>query len=89
MGVLQRWLDEPEESIARFAKAFYAATYVFIAFFGLQLVKLVLQTRPVTPDDVLGPVVAVFLSAITYNLAIDGRRSYKALRQRNRDPPTP
>ena len=80
MGFLQRWLDEPDHSIARLAKTFYATTYLFLAIFLAQLVFLVLRVdQELVAGDVVGPVVSLFLALTMYNLAIDGRRSYKLL----------
>ncbi|MFA5944669.1 MAG: hypothetical protein WC876_09410 [Candidatus Thermoplasmatota archaeon] len=80
MGLLQRWLDEPDESIARLAKTFYTTTYLFLAIFLAQLVFLMLLTnQSLAAGDLVGPVVSLFLALTMYNLAIDGRRSYKLL----------
>ena len=82
MGFLDRWLDEPDESIARFAKAFYVLTYVFLAVFAWQL-YLLLQLRvagSVRGGDVAAPLLSLFLTALFYALALDGRRSYKTLK---------
>jgi hypothetical protein len=80
MGLLQRWLDEPDASIARFAKAFYVLTYVFLAVLAVQLGGLALHAGDtLRARDVLGPFVSVVLTAVMYLLALDGRRSHKAL----------
>jgi hypothetical protein len=82
MGLLQRWLDEPDESIARFAKTFYLLTFLFMAVFALQMVLLVLRPEQVSPIDFVGPCVTTFLTLVMYCLALDGRRSYKAMKTR-------
>jgi hypothetical protein len=83
MGLLQRWLDEPDAAIARFAKAFYVLTYAFMAVLALQLGDLALhRDEALRARDVLGPFVSLVLTAVMYLLALDGRRSYKALKGR-------
>ena len=82
MGFLQRWLDEPDEKIARFATTFYLLTFLFAATFTLQLVWMVLHPDGVDLVDWVGPCVNVFVAATMYNLALDGRRSYKAMKAR-------
>jgi hypothetical protein len=83
MGLLQGWMDEPDASIARFAKAFYVLTYLFMAVLAVQLGQLALHgDDPLRKRDVLGPFVSLVLMAVMYLLALDGRRSYKALKQR-------
>ena len=84
MGFLQRWLDEPDEAIARFAKQFYVLTYVFMAVFLVQMVQVVWHANRGTADvsEFVGPVISVFLTMTMYCLALDGRRSYKALKGR-------
>ena len=78
MGFLQRWLDEPDEGIARFAKAFYAATFLFMATFAWQTALLLrLEAGAVRGGDAAAPLVSLFLAATMYALALDGRRSYK------------
>ncbi|MHB1260677.1 MAG: hypothetical protein ACYC2H_03065 [Thermoplasmatota archaeon] len=81
MGFLQHWLDEPDSSIARLAKLFYAATFLFMAVFAVQLVFLALRRGdPAVVGDVIGPLVSLFLTATMYGLALDGRRSYKTMK---------
>ena len=80
MGLLQRWLDEPDERIARNAKLFYLLTFAFMAVFALQVVRMVLRPELVEPIDFVGPCVNVFLTLVVYCLALDGRRSYKAMK---------
>jgi hypothetical protein len=80
MGLLQRWLDEPDAAIARFAKAFYVLTYVFLAVLAVQLGDLALHgSDALLARDVLGPFVSLTLMAVMHLLAMDGRRSHKAL----------
>ena len=82
MGLLQRWLDEPDESIGRFAKAFYAATYLFLAMFAWQLYRLIqIPAGQLRGGDAAAPLFSLFLTAMMYALALDGRRSYKALKK--------
>lgn len=82
MGLLQSWLDEPDAAIARFAKAFYVLTYVFMAVLAFQLGALALRADDgLRARDVLGPFVSLVLTLVMYLLALDGRRSYKALKQ--------
>jgi hypothetical protein len=81
MRFLQRWLDEPDAAIARFAKAFYVLTYLFMAVFLVQLVFLTLRGGHVLVwGDVVQPLVSLFLMLAMYSLALDGRRSYKAMK---------
>lgn len=80
MGFLQKWLDEPDERIARNAKAFYLLTFLFMAIFAFQMVQMVLDPVGVEPLDFVGPCVNVFLTLVVYCLALDGRRSYKAMK---------
>lgn len=80
MGLLQRWLDEPDERIARNAKAFYLLTFAFMAAFAWQVARMVLRPETVAPIDFVGPCVNVFLTLVVYCLALDGRRSYKAMK---------
>src|SRR5688500_6055544 len=82
MGFLQRWLDEPDESIARHAKTFYLLTFLFMAVFVVQMAQVVWDSSKGTAalSDFVGPCVSVFLALVMYNLAIDGRRSYKAVK---------
>lgn len=80
MGLLQDWLDEPDERIARHAKTFYLLTFLFMAIFALQMVRIVLRPQQVEPIDFVGPCVNVFLTLVVYCLALDGRRSYKAVK---------
>lgn len=81
MGFLQRWLDEPDESIARFAKAFYVTTFLFMAMFAWQVYLLIrMQPGDVSGGDAAAPIVSLFLTATMYALALDGRRSYKAMK---------
>jgi hypothetical protein len=83
MGLLQRWLDEPDATIARFAKAFYVLTYAFMAVLAYQLGSLALRgDDALVARDVVGPMVSLVLMLVMHLLALDGRRSYKALRQR-------
>jgi len=91
VGVLQRWLDEPDERIARNAKTFYLLTFLFMAVFAFQMVQLVLWPEGVSPADFVGPCVNLFLTLVVYCLALDGRRSYKAVkaRQEAMAPPDP
>lgn len=84
MGFLQRWLDEPDADIARLAKAFYAATFLFMAVFAVQVGLLMLRRDDVLiVGDVVGPLVSLLLTGAMYMLALDGRRSYKALTARD------
>ena len=86
MGLLQGWLDEPDAAIARFAKAFYVLTYVFMAVLAVQLGQFALHAHdPLQAGDVLGPFVSLVLMAVMYLLALDGRRSYKALKRDGAD----
>ena len=80
MGFLQRWLDEPDESIARYAKQFYLLTFLFMAVFAFQMAQIVWRANQGTAQaiDFVGPCIAVFLTLTMYCLALDGRRSYKA-----------
>ena len=82
MGLLQRWLDEPDEDIARFAKQFYLLTFLFMAVFVAQMAQAVWRAGRGTGDpvDFVGPCVSLFLTLTMYCLALDGRRSYKALK---------
>lgn len=82
MGFLQRWLDEPDESIARFAKQFYVLTFAFMAVFVLQMAQVVWHANRGTADLVqfVGPSISAFLTLTMYGLALDGRRSYKLLK---------
>lgn len=82
MGLLQRWLDEPDEQIARNAKGFYVLTFVFMAAFLAQMVQAVWRANQGTGGsfDLIGPCVSLFLTLTMYCLALDGRRSYKALK---------
>lgn len=93
VGLLQDWLDEPDESIARFAKAFYVTTYLFLAVFAWQVVLLLRISDPseLTGGDAAAPIVSLLLAAVMYALALDGRRSYKALKAKRgaEQPPTP
>lgn len=84
MGVLQRWLDEPDQSIARFAKAFYVLTFAFMAtFLGGMVVAVVHANQArAAAGDFIQPSVSLFLTLTMYCLALDGRRSYKALNAR-------
>ena len=83
MGLLQRWLDEPDESIARFAKQFYLLTFVFMAVFTGQMAQIVWHANQGTADpiDFVGPSISVFLTLTMYCLALDGRRSYKEVKR--------
>lgn len=87
MGLLQRWLDEPDERIARFAKAFYVLTVFFMAIFTWLTVSFLLGDDP-SAERLVGPLVSALLTLVMYNLAIDGRRSYKAMKLR-REAPAP
>lgn len=81
MGFLQDWLDEPDAAIARFAKAFYVLTYVFLAVLAIQLGDLALHGGDALhARDALGPLVSLVLTSVMHLLALDGRRSYKALK---------
>ena len=82
MRFLQRWLDEPDEDIARFATTFYLLTYGFLVTFVFSMVQAVIQANRGTGPifDLIGPCVALFLTLTMYCLAIDGRRSYKAMK---------
>ena len=81
MGFLQRWLDEPDAAIARLAKGFYVATFLFMAVLAVQLAVLAMHGANVLrAGDVVGPLVNLFLCGAMYALALDGRRSYKALK---------
>lgn len=82
MGFLQAWLDEPDESIARHAKAFYVLAFAFMAVFAGQMAQAVWRAYRGSGDafDLVGPVVSAFLALTMYALALDGRRSYKALK---------
>ena len=82
MGLLQRWLDEPDESIARNAKQFYLLTFLFMAVFVAQMVQIVWRAGRGTasPTDFIGPCISLFLTLTMYSLALDGRRSYKAVK---------
>jgi predicted transporter len=81
MGLLQRWLDEPDESIARFAKLFYVLTFLFMATFAVQMARMAMDPAKVTAFDFVGPLVSLFLTLMMFGLALDGRRSYKMLSQ--------
>jgi hypothetical protein len=81
VGFLQSWLDEPDESIARFAKLFYVLTFLFMATFAVQLARMALDPAGVEAFDFVGPVVSLFLTLMMFGLALDGRRSYKMLKQ--------
>ena len=93
MGFLQRWLDEPDESIARYAKQFYVLAFVFMAVFAWQMGTAVwrgVQGQGST-FDLVSPAISAFLTLTMYSLALDGRRSYKQMK-RDRDanaPPDP
>lgn len=81
MAFLQRWLDEPDLAIARLAKGFYLATFLFMAVLAVQLVVLALHGgSALRAGDVVAPLVNLFLCGAMYALALDGRRSYKALK---------
>ena len=83
MGLLQRWLDEPDADIARFAKTFYVLTFVFLLVFATQMARIVWQANgPGTTAavDFVGPSIAILLTLVMYCLALDGRRSYKAMK---------
>lgn len=84
MGFLQRWLDEPDEAIARFAKQFYVLTYMFMVIFLLQMVQAVWRANRGIGnlEDFVGPCISLFLTLTMYCLALDGRRSYKAMKLR-------
>jgi hypothetical protein len=84
MGFLQRWLDEPDEDIARYAKQFYVLTYTFMVTFLLQVVQVVWRAGRGTGnlEDFVGPCISLFLTLVMYCLALDGRRSYKAMKAR-------
>lgn len=84
MGFLQGWLDEPDESIARFAKAFYALAFAFMAAFAGFTAQALWRARGGSGDplDLVGPLLSAFLALTMHALALDGRRSYKALKQR-------
>jgi hypothetical protein len=84
VGFLQAWLDEPDESIARFAKAFYALTFLFMAAFVALTAQAVWRAQRGDGDalDFVGPVVSAFVTLTLYSLALDGRRSYKAMKER-------
>lgn len=83
MGLLQRWLDEPEERIARFASWFYALSFVFLTLFGWQVAGLMFNGQdPVTSGDVAEPMVSLLLFNLMFAMALDGRRSYKAMKAR-------
>lgn len=91
MGFLQRWLDEPDESIARFAKAFYLLTFLFMAAFVAQMAQVVWRANRGTADlvDFVGPCLSLFLTLTMYSLALDGRRSYKAIKAAREAPAPP
>ena len=82
MGVLQSWLDEPDANIARNAKGFYVLTFVFMAAFLVQMVQAVWRANQGTGTtfDLVGACVSLFLTLTMYCLALDGRRSYKAMK---------
>lgn len=82
MGLLQRWLDEPDERIARNAKGFYVLTFAFMAVFLVQMVQAVWRANlgTGTTFDLVGPCISLFLTLTMYCLALDGRRSYKAMK---------
>lgn len=82
MGFLQRWLDEPDERIAANARTFYAAALLFMGAFALQMAQAVWRAGQGEGDvlDLAGPVVSAFLALALYGLALDGRRSYKAVK---------
>lgn len=81
MGFLQRWLDEPDQDVARYAKAFYVLTFLFMAVFVAQLVQLALRRDgDVGWADVVGPLVSLLLTSTMHSLALDGRRSHKAMK---------
>lgn len=87
--MLQGWLDEPDASIARFAKAFYLLTFLFLAVFAVQLGLLMLRrTDVLLVGDVVGPLVSLLIVGTMYGLALDGRRSYKAMKA-SREAATP
>jgi hypothetical protein len=92
MGFLQRWLDEPDESIARYAKQFYALTFVFMAVFAWQMGQAVWNASRGRGDlfDLVSPSISAFLTLAMYSLALDGRRSYKQMkRDREASAPKP
>ena len=81
MGLLQRWLDEDDANIARFTSVFYVLTFVFMALFGVQLVWFLwFGDGPLQRGEAGQLFVSLFLTSIMYNLAIDGRRSRKAMK---------
>lgn len=82
MGFLQRWMDEPDESIARYAKTFYVLTFGFMATFLLGMVQMVWHANRGEADltGFIGPCISLFLTLTMYCLALDGRRSYKAMK---------
>lgn len=83
MAFLDGWAREPDEAIGRFAKAFLLLTYLFMALFAVEMVRLALHgDRPLVAGDVVGPFVFGFLAATMAVLAYDGRRSLKALASR-------
>lgn len=87
MGLFQRWMDEPEERIARFAAWFYLLSFVFLAAFGYQVARLMLRgDEPVVAGDVAGPLVSLLVFGLMFTMALDGRRSYKALKASHEGP---
>jgi hypothetical protein len=67
--------------VARRAGAFYLLTFLFLAILLVQLAFLVLYGgEALESGDVVGPLVNLLLALTFYSLALDGRRSYKALK---------